>query len=184
MFFETIKSCNMKIYNLWYHSQRIYDTIGKFLDLDILNPQQDLTRIKVIYDYDDIIDILYFKYNKGPIYSFKFIHSDIEYDYKYLNRDKLELLSSAKENCDDIIILKNNIITDTSIANIAIYENNRWLTPTKPLLFGTTRARYIKNKKLYEDDCITIERVQNAQKIALLNSMIDFDILPYCKFSF
>ena len=46
------------------------------------------------------------------------------------------------------MIFKNSLLTDSSIANIAIFYNNQWLTPTLPLLKGTTRDRYLNNNIL------------------------------------
>ena len=75
-----------------------------------------------------------------------------------------------------MIFVKNGIVTDTSIANIAIYYENSWITSKKCLLKGTTRARLIEEKKLIEKD-ISLEMLKNASQIALMNAMIDFDII-------
>ena len=72
-------------------------------------------------------------------------------------------------------VRKNNIVTDTSIANIAIYYENTWITSKNCLLKGTTRDRLINDKILIEKD-ITVEMLKEATKIALMNAMIDFDI--------
>ena len=47
------------------------------------------------------------------------------------NRKNLEKLFLKKDDADDIIIVKNNFITDTSIANIALYNGGNWHTPNK-----------------------------------------------------
>ena len=75
-----------------------------------------------------------------------------------------------------MIFVKNGIVTDTSIANIAIFYENSWITSTQCLLKGTTRARLIEEKKLIEKD-ISLEMLKNASQIALMNAMIDFDII-------
>lgn len=79
------------------------------------------------------------------------------------------------------MIIKNGLISDTTIANIAIYLDGIWITPKKPLLKGTTRDRYLKEGKLIEKD-ISAEDLK-ASKIALMNAMIDFDILNDYSFS-
>ncbi|RYA24176.1 branched-chain amino acid aminotransferase, partial [Malaciobacter halophilus] len=145
---------------------------------------EKLLRCKVIYNSDEIIDIKYFEYKKKEIKNFKIIKNDkIEYSKKYLNRDSLNKLFEQKESCDEIMIFKNSLLTDTSIANIAIFYDNSWITPKKPLLNGTTRQRYINSGFIKEAD-ITLAMLKNAKKIALLNAMIDFDILEdYSLFS-
>ena len=68
------------------------------------------------------------------------------------------------------------MITDTSIANIAFYDGEKWLTPKRPLLKGTTRARYLKSGLVIEKD-IFVDDIKLFTKVALMNAMIDFDIM-------
>ncbi|MFW2308283.1 aminotransferase class IV, partial [Aliarcobacter butzleri] len=75
---------------------------------------------------------------------------------------------------DEVIFIKNEIVTDTTIANIAIFYVNSWITSKNCLLGGTTRARLIDEKKLLEKD-ITMDMLKNASKVALMNAMIGFD---------
>ncbi|AXX88150.1 branched-chain amino acid aminotransferase, possible 4-amino-4-deoxychorismate lyase PabC [Malaciobacter marinus] len=185
-YFETIKCEDYEVFNLSYHNKRIAKTIARNFDLsEYISPlNEKLLRCKVIYNSDEIIDIKYFEYKKKEIKNFKIIKNDkIEYSKKYLNRDSLNKLFEQKESCDEIMIFKNSLLTDTSIANIAIFYDNSWITPKKPLLNGTTRQRYINSGFIKEAD-ITLAMLKNAKKIALLNAMIDFDILEdYSLFS-
>ncbi len=179
MFFETIKCDDFEIFNLDYHNKRVAFTIGKNLNLqEYINPiSNELLRCKIIYDENEVLDVQYFPYKKKQINSFKVIFDDgIDYSKKYLNRERLDYLFSQKDSCEEIIILKNGIVTDTSIANIAIFYEGVWITSKQCLLNGTTRARLIEDKKIFEKD-ITLEMLKNASKIALLNAMIDFYII-------
>lgn len=178
-YFETVKCDDYEVFNLDYHNRRIANTIGLNINLQeyIYAPSSELFRCKVIYDESGILSVDYFVYKKREIKSFKLIYDDkIEYSKKYLSRNKLDELYSKKDKEDEIIIVKNGFITDTSIANIAVLYENRWLTPKKALLEGTTKQRYLDTKELYEFD-ITVEMLKKSSKIALLNAMIDFDIL-------
>ena len=94
----------------------------------------------------------------------------------------MDYLFSQKVSCEEIIILKNGIVTDTSIANIAIFYEGVWITSKHCILNETTRARLIEDKKIFEKD-ITLEMLKNASKIALLNAMIDFYIIEKPKIS-
>ncbi|PHO10727.1 branched-chain amino acid aminotransferase [Malaciobacter canalis] len=185
-YFETVKCEDYEVFNLTYHNKRIAKTIAKNFDLsEYITPlNEKLLRCKIVYNSDEIIDIKYFEYKKKDIRNFKIIKNDkIEYSKKYLNRDSLNKLFEQKESCDEIMIFKNSLLTDTSIANIAIYYDNSWITPKKPLLNGTTRQRYINSGFLKEAD-ITLKMLKESKKIALLNAMIDFDILEdYSLFS-
>jgi len=176
-YFETIKIEDYEIYNLPYHQKRISKTIGKNIDLQeyIYCPNNKLLKCKVLYDADDILDVRFDIYQKRNIKIFQLIYDDtIKYDYKYENRENINALFSKGKNADEIIIIKNGFVTDTSIANIAIELKGQWFTPKKPLLYGTTRQRYIDDEILKECN-ITVKMLQSAKKIALLNAMIDFD---------
>ncbi len=87
----------------------------------------------------------------------------IEYSKNNLNRDSLNKLFEQKESCDEIMIFKNSLLTDTSIANIAIFYDNSWITPKKPLLNGTTRQRYINSGFIKEAD-ITLAMLKKCKK--------------------
>lgn len=184
IFFETIKCEDYEVYNLPFHEARIANTIGLNLNLReyIYPPSNKFLRCKVIYTDSGIEDVQYFEYKKKEIKKFKLVFDDnIEYSKKYLDRSDIDKLFEKKDNVDEIIILKNGFVTDTSIANIAIFDGNSWHTPKKPLLYGTTRARLIKEKYIEEKD-ITVEMLKNSKKLALMNAMIDFNILKSYSF--
>ena len=182
-YFETIRCEDFEIFNLEYHNKRVANTIGLNINLQeyIYPISNELLRCKVIYNKNEIIDVLYFPYKKREINSFKIIFDDkIEYSKKYLDREKLDEHFSNKEDCDEVIIVKNGIVTDTSIANIAIYYENSWITSKNCLLRGTTRDRLINEKVLIEKD-ISVQMLKETTKIALMNAMIGFDIKEdYC----
>ena len=175
-FFETIKCEDFEVFNLHYHNQRVAKTIGLNIDLQeyIYPPTDHLYRVKVIYSQSGIEKIDYFKYTPKVVKILKLMEDDnISYNFKYLNRDVIDALYLKKGVADEILIVKNGLLTDTSIANIAIYKENNWLTPKQPLLEGTTRARLLEQGVLKEVD-LTVDDLKSATKIALLNAMIDF----------
>jgi 4-amino-4-deoxychorismate lyase len=178
-FFETIRCQDGDIFHLTYHQKRIARTIGLNINLSdyIYPPSNKLLKCKIIYNKNGILDIKYTQYRPKIITTFKLIYDDnIEYKYKMLNRENLDNLYTKKGLADEIIIVKNGLITDTTIANIAIYNGTFWITPKSPLLFGTTRNRLLNEDKLIEKD-ITVDELLLAKKIALMNAMIDFKIL-------
>ena len=183
MFFETIKCDDFEIFNLEYHQKRVAKTIGKNFDLQeyINPPTNELLRCKIVYNKDEILSVDYFPYQKRDIKSFKIVvDNGLDYSKKYINRDKIDELFLKKDSCDEIIILKNGVVTDTSIANIAIYYENSWITSKNCLLRGTTRDRLINDRLLIEKD-ISVQMLKETTKIALMNAMIGFDIKEdYC----
>ena len=177
---ETIKIFNKKIFNLDYHNFRLNKSREKlwafkdFIDLKnfLHPPDEKLYKVRVLYD-QVIKNIEYLPYQKKSIKSFKLINSNISYPYKFADRKNLEKLYSLKEGADDIIIIKDQKITDTFAANLAFFKDNKWLTPASPLLPGTTREKLLKEKKIYPA-IITIKDLKKIKKIAIMNCMIGF----------
>ena len=185
-YFETIKCDDEEVFNLDFHNKRVANTIGLNINLQeyIYPHSNDLLRCKVVYSEEGVEDVQYFKYQKREIKSFKLIYDDkVDYSKKFLDRSSLDYLYNQKESADEIIIIRNSFITDTSIANIAIFDGQNWLTPKKTLLEGTTKNRLLEEQKIFEKD-ITIDMLKNAKKLALMNAMIGFDeIEDYSFFS-
>lgn len=178
-FFETIKCDDYEIFHLQYHQKRMANTVGLNFNLSeyIYPPNNKFLKCKLTYNEEGIVDIAFSTYRKREIKAFKLIVNDtIEYAKKSTNREEIEECYAKKGQAQEIIIIKNGLITDTSIANIAIFDGTTWITPKIPLLKGTTRERLLRQSQIFEKD-ITVEMLKSAQKIALLNAMIDMDIL-------
>ncbi|MBU1927704.1 aminotransferase class IV family protein [bacterium] len=182
-FFETIKVLDGQIFHLEYHQKR-YESVLESLGiveyknlLEHLNPpKKGLFRCKIIYD-ENSFDVSYYEYTKRDIKSLKLVYDDsIQYTCKSTDRESLDALFKLRESCDDVLIVKNSLLTDTSIANVAFYRDGSWYTPKRALLKGTTRARLLQEKKIVEED-IYVKDLKNYTGIALLNAMIEFDII-------
>lgn len=182
-FLETIKSIDGKVYNISYHQKRYESVLSTFgisvyknLEEYLRPPLNGLYKCRLAYTLDSI-SITYHAYTKKNIHSLHLVYDDtIVYNKKSTNRAKIDELYSLKEECDDILIVKNGFITDTSIANVAFYKNDIWYTPTFPLLKGTTRQRLLENGFLCTAD-IKVEDLKMYSQTAILNAMIDFDII-------
>jgi len=177
MLLETIKCDEGKVFNLAYHQARC-DTSRKILlktstSLDLSSvinpPPKGLYRCRVVYAVN-IISIEYLPYIAKQIHTLKIDA------FKYANRDSLNILSNQHSDYDDILIEKNGLITDTSIANIAFYAEGQWFTPKVPILKGTMRAKLLHEKFLIEKD-IRREDISQYTQVALMNAMIGFEIL-------
>jgi 4-amino-4-deoxychorismate lyase len=121
--------------------------------------------------------VTYHEYKKREISSLKLVYcDDISYRFKSTCRDRLSELYALRDECDDVLIVKNSLITDTSIANIAFFDSIRWVTPASPLLKGTTREKLLREGKIFEEN-IHVDDLERFSKVALMNAMIDFDII-------
>ena len=178
--FETVKIKDGKIFNLDWHNQRFNRTQKELFlnnmpfDLSefISPPPVGLYRCKIIYTNNKILSVDYFPYEAKKIKTLKVIQSQLDYEYKYTNRSMFEELL---KDYNEILIEKDGLLTDTTIANIAFLEGDKWITPKRPLLKGTTRARLIEEGFLQERD-IKKEVLKNYSNFALMNAMIGFQI--------
>jgi len=189
-FLETIKAVDGEVLNIEYHQKR-YESVlaslgcSEFKNLaEILNPPKwGVYKCRVVYN-PHAVDVTYDEYKKRDISSFKLVfNNEIEYAQKSINRENINTLYEKRDGCDEILIIKNLLVTDTSIANIAFYDENlgMWITPKKPLLKGTTRQRLLDEGKLIESE-IKVNQLRSFNKVALLNAMIGFDILERYEF--
>lgn len=187
-FFETLKIENGIILNLEQHNLRLNRTIrDNFYKKSVFDlfdfvkaPDHCTYRCKVIYD-DNIQSINFLPYKERVFKSFKIIHSTINYPYKSVEREPINRLFAQKGLCDDIVIVKEGLISDTSIANIAVYDGTQWITPKKPLLFGTQRAKLLKDKLIIEKD-IKIKDMKYIDRFAIINALIGFYEVKDVKF--
>ena len=180
---ETIKIENAEVFNLDYHQKRFDQTrrdlfhTNNRIDLSsLINiPSNGLYRCRVVYD-SHIQSITYIPYQPKSIQKLKVISSDISYAYKYADREFFNTLLKHYQYYDEIIIEKAGYITDCTIANLAFYNGERWLTPETPLLKGTMREKLLDENFLLPA-AIKKEDLPHYSHVALMNAMIGFKVL-------
>ncbi|MBI5572924.1 MAG: aminotransferase class IV [Elusimicrobia bacterium] len=180
---ETIKieagiPCNISFHNLRLNNSR-KELFGcrDFIKLENiikipLDMKSGLYKCRLIYS-DTIKKLEFLPYHKRKIKCLKVVVCNgIEYNYKYENRECLNELLELKQNCDDILLVKNKKITDTSFSNVVFFDGKKWITPSTPLLKGTKREKLLSEKKIVQDEIKTSD-LKYFQKAALINSMLD-----------
>jgi 4-amino-4-deoxychorismate lyase len=184
-FFETIKIQHRKPQNIAWHNQRFNQTRIKLFGIkeptlleNFIEIPNDLDKgvfkCRIIYSVE-IEKIEFEKYSPRKIQSLKVVEcNDIDYSHKYYDRTKLNELLQQKGNCDDILIVKNGLITDTSYANIVFWDGGNWVTPSRPLLAGTARARLLDLQMIMEKE-IRIKDLEYFKKARIINAMVDLD---------
>ena len=177
---ETLLICDGVPHHLDYHNTRFNTTRKDLfnkapLDLQtVLTPPQGTWRCRILYD-DHIhsIEYLPLSHRSWECFALIDIDSSFAYPYKYANRDYFDKLKAHAPSCDDILMVKEGMITDTTIANIAFWDGQRWVTPAKPLLYGTTRQRLL-DEGLLTVATITPEDIQHFSHMAIMNALIGF----------
>ena len=180
---ETIKIEEGEICNISYHQERFDRSRNTLFGIHeplilsniIKAPPHGLHRCRIVYS-DSIHSIEYLPYHAKEISTLVIVASDIEYTFKYENREELDTLLSNAAHADEIIIEKEGYLTDTTIANIAFYDGKKWMTPSEPLLKGTMRAKLL-NEKFLTKTKIKKEDLACYTHVALMNAMIGFKVL-------
>ena len=185
-FVETIKIKDGKALSLACHQERMERTIRHFFPLFCnasmpslerrINPTAniDFYKARVVYGEQGVETVEYAPYSMRNINSLQVAEDDtIVYDYKSTDRSRLNALVAQKRSCDEIIIVKHGLLTDTSFTNLAIFDGKHWVTPRHPLLPGTKRAALLDKGMIQKAD-ITLEDLRNANKVSLFNAMIEF----------
>lgn len=148
---------------------------------DVLNIPADLTdavyKCRIIYQ-DTIQRIEFLPYAPRIVKTLRLVQDDtVEYEFKYLDKSHIEDLREGS-GTDDILIVKENRITDASFANVVFYDGTSWITPAQPLLRGTKRQLLLDTGIIHEED-ITMHDLKHFQKAALINAMLDLDEQVY-----
>ncbi|MGL6179244.1 MAG: aminotransferase class IV family protein [Tannerellaceae bacterium] len=134
----------------------------------------DRIRCRVLYDRD-AVSVSYFPYHIRPVSSLMLVEDNaIDYHLKFADRNQLDTLFARRALCDDVLIVKDGLVTDTSIGNVALYDGKHWFTPAKPLLQGTKRAQLLANGLLQEREIRKID-LYSYKYISVINAMIDLE---------
>ena len=181
LLFETIRIYDGLPINLEWHEARMNLSRlelwnlhkSQFLSEIIKVPEglkTGLVKCRLTYGAQ-IESVTYQAYIKRPVNSLKLIESnDIDYHLKKFDRSILNDLFSCKGYCDEIIIIKNGFVTDTSISNLIFFDGKNWVTPQNPLLNGTCRQRLLKEGKISEKQLL-VEDLWHFSGLKLINAM-------------
>ncbi|HAQ19435.1 MAG TPA: hypothetical protein DCR40_09425 [Prolixibacteraceae bacterium] len=185
---ESLKLKDGFICNLEYHQNRLNRSMDelfpgkKHIDLskEIIIPEnfkKGPFKIRVLYTHT-VENIEMESYLFRNIQSLKIVHHEsIDYHLKYSDRQILQELFALRGDCDDIIIIKNGLVTDSFAANLLFFDGEKWITPETPLLKGTKR-QFLLDHGIISEMGIREKDIRNFQKVGLVNAMIDFDEMP------
>lgn len=179
--FETIKVFERKLINIDYHNQRLNRTrrllFRSVEEIDLNNIisipddiDNGLYKCRITYDKKEFGEAEFSPYKLRRISSLKIVHCDeIDYSFKYCDRSVINDLLSRKGDCDDILIIKNGFVSDTSICNILFYNGTDWITPAAPLLKGTMKTKLLQENKIIEGK-IKEKDLKKYSMAALINA--------------
>ena len=181
-FVETICVKDGEPRNLTLHAERLNRTMRAFfpeskaiyeheLLTDIPNVQ-GLQKARVVYDENGITERSFAPYSIRKINSIAIVEgNDISYSWKSTDRSALMRLREKAPDYDEVIIIKNGCVTDTSYTNLCFFDGKEWLTPDTPLLRGTMRQKLLDEGIIREARILKTD-LHKFQSVSLINAMM------------
>ncbi|MBL0745197.1 aminotransferase class IV [Chryseolinea lacunae] len=182
---ESIKLQDGEYQNLFYHEQRMNRSLktlcGEIDHFDLEEflkhmekPEKGLYKCRIVYD-EKSKDIEFSAYTPKPVANLRVIeHDRVSYEFKYADRKTLNKLYELRQACDDILIVKRGLVTDSSFANIVFRRGKHWYTPWSALLKGTQRTKLLERNVIEEEE-IRVEDIASFETFKLINAMLEFD---------
>lgn len=135
---------------------------------------QGKVKCRILYDQE--IDCIEFEhYQEREIRSFILKEANIDYPYKYTDRTAFVELKKRLPPNQEVIITKDNCITDTTYSNLIFKDKEGiWHTPLHPLLHGIQREYLLDSGMIIEKE-IHKDELANYTHFMMINAMLDFD---------
>ncbi|HPE87396.1 MAG: aminotransferase class IV [Bacteroidales bacterium] len=184
LFIESIRLNDGSIERLIWHQQRMEETIQQLFHQPaprlqpILSgaslPIKGLFKIRLLYN-TSIQKMEVLPYQIPVIETFQAVYDNtINYPWKYSDRTAINKLFLLRREADDILIIKNGLVTDTRYCNIIFHDGKQWHTPLQPLLKGTMR-QYLLSCGVIQATEIGVQDLQKFKKAKLINALMGFD---------
>ena len=184
MFLETICIKNGVVQNQEAHISRMEQTGANFgfsapalpCLVSMLPESLRGEKVKCRIEYrEEIQNIDFAAYTPKIIRSLMLVEaSDVNYSFKFSDRAELNSLNDKRERCDEILIVQNGCITDTTYSNVVFRKNNAFFTPDTYLLNGTKRQRLLR-KSIIQETRITADNLKEFDYVYFINSMLDIE---------
>ena len=183
-FIESIKIEDQEVFLLELHQKRVNATFAHFgmensIDLakiikDLKIDEDGFFKLRIVYDLNRNYKTQLIPYAVAEIDSFQLVENNTyDYAFKFEDRKEFERMKT-KAKTEEIIIVKNNCITDTSYTNLLFLKDEKWYTPSTYSLNGVMRQHLLATSKIKETE-ITLQNIKEFTHFQLINSMNDFD---------
>jgi 4-amino-4-deoxychorismate lyase len=182
---ESIRIEDGRVMNPGYHIERMKRSVveagfhltssfpGEFITSSSI-PPHGIHKCRVLYN-SSIISTEISRYERKEIRTLMIVEAPRpRYALKYADRSEIDALFAQRGECDDILIVSDGVITDTSYCNVAFEKDGRWFTPASPLLKGTMRQFLLDSGVLAEEE-ILLSELRSYGQVRLFNAMIPWE---------
>ncbi len=180
--FESIRVEGGQVHLLQYHQARVERSYRQLFQkecnwkLIALVPELPATGVyKLRFLYNDrFFSFELIPYIVRKTETLKLIEiDDYQYDLKFTDRSGIDQALALGGDCDDVLMTKNGLLTDTSYCNILLFDGRDWITPEKPLFEGVQRSYLLDHKKIQKASIRSTD-LSNYQSFQLINAMNPF----------
>ena len=183
-FIESIQLKNGVFRRLSHHQVRLEKAMSEFYpESKIFNleshlkqlifPSNGLFKCRIVYD-SEIRSVEFLEYTRREIKSLKIIETQLKsFNYKSEDRNELNEAFAKRGECDDVLLVRAGLVTDSSYCNVAFFDGENWFTPRVPLIYGVNRTGLMADGKLIEKD-ISVKELNRFASVCLFNAMIEF----------
>lgn len=180
---ETIKIQDGQVQQLDLHEQRLNRSRRLLFHCETalslaahlfipLEFQTGIVKCRVLYQ-QEIEKVEFHPYHIRSVQSLQLIYSNsIDYSFKYADRSALQSLFAQRASCDDMLIVKNGFLTDTSYANIVLDDGKELVTPAQPLLRGTKRERLLQ-EGVIQEAALRVSDLAHFKHVHLINALLE-----------
>lgn len=180
-FLESICCKSAAYQQLALHQKRVDETFDRYfpkssaIQLEKILPEPasgKRKKVRIIYD-NNHFDIDVRDYEPKVVSQLKLLDAnDLNYSFKFADRSSLDELMKLRGTADDILIIQNGKITDSSYANVIFWDGSEWNTPNTYLLNGVKRQMLLQEDLIKESE-ILVNDLQRFSKVGLINAMLD-----------
>lgn len=117
-------------------------------------------------------------YTPRAVTSLRLVEAEgFAYGKKFADRSGIRKCLEKKGHCDDILMVQQGHLTDSSYANIALFDGRHWYTPAWPMLRGTRREQLL-DLGVIRPIVIRARDLDNFGKLRLMNAMLPWEEAP------
>jgi len=183
--FESIRVEGGQTHLLHYHQARIERSYLQLFQkkcswrLESILPELPITglhKLRFLYnDHAFTFELVPYKVRK--IETLKCVEiNTYNYDLKLTDRSGIDQAFALRGDCDDVLMTKNGLLTDTSYCNILLFDGTDWVTPVEPLFAGVQRE-YLLDEKIIKVGEIPEKDLDNYESFMLVNAMLVFNYI-------
>lgn len=187
-FIESLRVEQRRLMHHEWHERRMEQTLSHHYGVQpVINlqasielpPELDDRVYKCRIEYGAAIErVSFLLYEPKTVKTLRLVRDEaIDYSFKYEDRRVFNRLLSQREGADDILVVRNGCVTDTSFSNVIFFREGEWYTPDTFLLNGTCRQRLLAEGVIRETR-ITVDDLEQYSAIKLINALLDWEKRP------